>query len=379
MVPAAVDSDGGAEVRRFEATGGPRRGSRSGWIVAGFAVVIAAVAVAGAGFVVLRPAEDPLTATAYTTVPVEQGQVGSSLRLNTVAVWEPTPVGVNRVSGVVTGVEVAAGDEVGAGDTVYTVNLRPVVVAAGAVPAFRAISRGDQGTDVAQLQLLLAQLGHYAGPADGTVGWGTVTAIRAWQKASGVAQTGVVEWGDVVFVPSLPTRVSLDPAVVGVGKTLTGGEEVVRGLPASPVFTIPMTDAQASMVPIGTHVRVTAPDGSEWSAVAADKTSDSETQTVTVGLTGIDGGAVCGEACGSIPVTAEVRLSSEIETVPTVEGLVVPSAALVTDASGQVSVVDEDGARRAVTVRASARGMSVIDGVDEGLRVRVPAGNGAPG
>ncbi|ANG84849.1 hypothetical protein [Microbacterium aurantiacum] len=106
---------------------------------------------------------------------------------------------------------------------------------------------------------------------------------------------------------------------------------------------------------------------------------DVETQTVVIGLTGPGGGTVCGEACGLVPVTGEARLSSVIVTVPTVEGLVVPSAALVTDASGQVSVIVEDGERVPVTVVTSARGMSVIEGASEGVRVRVPAVDGAAG
>lgn len=354
---------------------------RSWWPVA-VAVLVALVVVGLAGWAaatVLRPADDPLEATAFTYVTVEQGSVGSSISLNTVAEWTPTPVGSNQAAGVVTGVAVQPGDEVSQASVLYTVNLRPVVVAQGEVPAFRAIELDAQGADVAQLQAMLQSLGLYAGAVDGEAGSGTVQAIMAWQKNLGVAQTGVVALGDVIFVPTLPTRVSLDPEVIARGASLSGGEEVVLGLPPAPEFALPVTEAQAGMIPTGTQVQITAPDGSVWEAVSTDQVADVETQTIIVGLAAPDGGVVCGESCGLVPVTGEARLSSVIVTVPTVEGLVVPSAALVTDASGEVAVIDEAGARMAVAVVTSARGMSVVEGVEEGTRVRVPAVEGGAG
>lgn len=355
---------------------------RSRWWPKVIAIVVAVVAVAAVGWAaatVLRPADDPLDATEYTFVTVEPGVVGSSISLNTVAEWTPTPVGANNAAGVVTEVSVAPGDEVSQGSVLYTVNLRPVVVAQGAVPAFRAIGSGVQGTDVAQLQSMLAAEGHYSGEIDGKAGAGTVRSITAWQRALGVAATGTVEFGDVIFVPTLPTRVSLDDEVIARGATLTGGEEVVLGLPAAPEFALPVTDAQAAMIPTGTQVQVTAPDGSTWEAVSTDQVADPQSGTIRVGLSGADGAALCADACALVPVTGEALLSSVIVTVPTVEGLVVPSAALVTGASGQVAVVDASGERIPVTVVTSARGMSVVDGVDQGTRVRVPAVEGPAG
>ena len=54
-----------------------------------------------------------------------------------------------------------------------------------------------------------------------------------------------------------------------------------------------------------------------------------------------------------------------------------PSAALTTNAAGEIALIDESGARIPVTVVTSARGMSVIEGADAGARVRVPAVEGA--
>lgn len=350
-----------------------RRGRVGVWVVA---LVVAVVLAGGAGWAlatVLRPAEDPLSATGFTFVSVEPGEVGSSLHLNTVAAWQPVPVGVNRAVGVVTGVAVAPGDEVSAGSVLYTVGLRPVVIAQGEVPAFRAIGSGTVGADVAQLQLMLSQLGFFDGEVDGEAWWSTGEAIADWQESLGLQRTGTVEAGDVIFVPALPTRVSLDAETVARGMSLGGGEEVVLALPSSPVFTVPVTATQANMISTGTQVQIAAPVGGVWEAVTADQVVDEQSQSVIVHLRAPEDGVVCGEECGQIPVIGEARLSSTIVTVPTVVGLVVPSAALVTGASGRVGVIDESGAHHAVTVVSSARGMSVIEGVAQGTRVRVPA------
>ncbi len=338
------------------------------------ALLMVGAGVGWAGATVLRPAEDPLESTPFTFFAVEQGEVGSSLSLNTVAEWSSVPAGANLRQGVVTGVAVAPGDEVSQGSVLYSIDLRPVVVAAGEVPAFRALQEGTQGPDVAQLQGMLTAVGQYAGPADGRAGPGTVAAIKRWQRTLGVPQTGVVELGDVIFVPQLPTRVTLDAETIARGNSVSPGTEVVQTLAAAPRFTIPVTESQAALIPAGTRVEITSPEGGMWEAVAADQQGDDTNGTVTVTLIGPDDRPICGAECGQVPVSGDVLLSSRIVTVETVAGLVVPSAALTSDASGATAViVGDEGERVAVTVEASARGMSVVTGVPEGTRVRVPA------
>lgn len=156
------------------------------------AIGAVALVVVGAGVgwgltTVLAPGDDVLESTSYTYVDVEAGQVGSSVQLNTVAEWALVPVGTNRATGIVTGVSVAAGDEVAQGSTLYTVALRPIVVAQGEVPAFRAIGQDTEGPDVAQLQQMLAAEGFYSGSVDGEAGPATVRAIKAWQRSLDVA------------------------------------------------------------------------------------------------------------------------------------------------------------------------------------------------
>lgn len=340
----------------------------------GIAVVVALLA-GGAGWAIATVLDEPeevLESTPFTFVEVVEGEVGSSINLNTVAEWTPVPVGVTQASGTVTTVNVEPGQEVAAGTVLFTVNLRPVVIARGDVPGFRSMAVGTTGTDVAQLQQFLTALGLYAGPSDGAFGQVTAASVRAWQRTLGVQASGVVEPGDLIFVPTLPTRVALDAEKVVRGATVTAGDAVVSGLPESPEFIIPVTEQQASLLITGTRVEITSPSGQAWEGFAGEQSSD-ENGLIQVALAGRDGAIICAEACGEIPVTEPALLLSRIITVESVAGLTVPSAALVTDASGVVSVIDVDGESLPVRVVTSARGMSVIEGVDAGLRVRVPA------
>lgn len=352
------------------------RSPRWPWVVVS-AVVLLALGAAGAWAVltILRPAEDPLASTEHTYVEVSEGSVGTSIALNTVAAWDQVPVASNQASGIVTAIAVDAGAEVQQGSTLYTVGLRPVVAGQGDVPMFRDIGAGTSGADVRQLQELLAALGYYGGAIDGKAEQGTAAAIKSWQGALGVEKTGVVAVGDVVFLPQLPTRVAFDPELISRGVTLSGGEAGILGLSAAPRFWIPVTDSQAAMISDGGAVEVSAPDGQLWHGVAGEQKRNAEDNTVTVAVTGVDGAALCGDACVQIPVSGQSTLPSKIVTVEQVDGLVVPSAALVTTADGVTAVIDGDDNRIPVEVVASAKGMSVITGVEDGLRVRVPAGD----
>ena len=344
-----------------------------GWVAVTLGILVIGTGVGWAGAVILIPPKDILDSSSFTYVEVVDGEVGSSINLNTVAAWTPIPVGSNLASGTVTSVNLSAGQEVGVGSVLYTVNLRPVVVGQGQIPSFQPLSLGASGADVAQLQSMLSSLGFYSYEVDGEFDWITQQAVQDWQTALGIDDDGSVQAGDIIYVPTLPTRLSLDTDKVSRGASLSGGEEVLRGLPASPTFTIPVTQTQAALIPAGTRVEITGPDGQLWAGYAADHQPSDQGEGFTVVLQGADGGTICGDDCGSIQVSEEALLRSRIVTVETVRGLTVPSAALRSASDGSLVVVDRKGVEHPVTVVESARGMSVIEGVAVGTSVRVPA------
>lgn len=341
--------------------------------VLGWAAVVLVVGLLGGWALrtVLSPQTDLLDAPGYTLVVAEQGTVGQVLRLNTSAVWEAEAVLANQAAGTVTGVDLTAGTEVGPGARLYSVDLRPVVVAAGVVPAFRDLSQGVRGADVAQLQGMLAALGHSPGDPDGVFDGAVDSAVRSWQRQLGITVDGVVRRGDVVFVPSLPARLALAPEVV-VGATLTGGEPTVQVLPASPVFSIVLPENQARLVNTGMLVDITVENAGPWSAQVTAVVAGDQSSGLRAELGGVDGAPICDDDCASIPYGQEVLLPSVIHVVPEVSGVTVPAAAVITDASGRTGVVLESGEFQPVAVVAGASGLVVVEGIEAGTRVRTP-------
>src|SRR5690606_14909066 len=126
--------------------------------------------------------------------------------------------------------------------------------------------------------------------------------------------------GDVVLVPSLPTRISLDADKVVRGASLGASDPVISGLPAAPTFRVPVTDTQSAMMPNGTRVEVTGPDGQAWEGFVVDRATQQQGGTIDVILGGADGAPVCGTECGAISVTEQSLLRSQVVTVETVTG-----------------------------------------------------------
>ena len=324
-----------------------------------------------AASVSLEPPDDPLGEPVPVEYTVSDGVVGRSLRFASVASWQFRDLARNAASGVVTSVEVAPGDVVAAGEVLYSVGLRPVVVAAGATPMFRDLRLNSDGPDVAQLQDLLASRGFYSGEIDGEFGSGVRTAVRDWQDSLGLEDDGVVRIGDVMFVPSLPARVVLADEVTG-GAPLAGGEVVVRELVGDPEFVIPLSPEQRSLVPLSADVFVTY-DGGVWSGRIVEAVEDELRGELLLVLEGSGGGSVCGSDCAAVvPLVGETSFSTEIVVVPETEGPVVPVAGVVTNPDGSTSVRMAGGEMAEVTVVVVADGLAVVEGVSAGDVILLP-------
>ena len=337
-------------------------------------VLLAAVGLVGfwAGRVALEPPEDPLAVdVGPVTYVVDSGEVGRSLSFSAVAEWGLVPVGRNGAVGVVTAVEVDAGELVESGDVLYTVGLRPVVVAVGSVPMFRDLGRGVSGDDVVQLQGLLAGLGFYAGEQTGTLDAATESAVRVWQESLGLDDTGVVAAGDVVFVPVLPAPLAFSEALE-VGARLSGGEELVLRVPDVPVFRVPLSIDQRDLVPLSAPVRVRYPEG-VWEGRIEQAVELPERGQLDLILAAVDGGAVCGDDCARwVSVTRPTDFGVEIVVIPRVEGPVVPVAAIISDPGNRTFVLTDAGEEVDIEVVASAGGIAVVDGVEVGTVIQIP-------
>lgn len=353
----------------------PRR--RPSWLlfaVSTLAALVIGAAVTWSAVQVFVPPEDETGRSQAATVQVTQGTVGSTLQFSAVAAWESTTAAHNGSSGVITTIDIEQGEQVSAGQRLLTVSERPVVAGQGTVPAHGTLQEGSRGEVVRQLQQFLLDADYLQGDADGRFGSYTRLAVRAWQADAGFPVTGVVERGDIVWLPTLPTGVTVDEEILAVGNEVVPGEGAIRSLGESPAFTMPLANQQAQLIPDGTEVTITALDGAEWQAVVTGRgPSPESSETVILQLSGIGDQLICDD-CSTIPATGQTLLSSVIHVLPPKDGLVVPVGAIQTDASGATFLETADGIHHPVEIVQTAQGMALIEGVDAGTEVVIPAG-----
>jgi len=100
--------------------------------------------------------------------------------------------------------------------------------------SFVRLEQGDVSEDVRLLQERLIELGYLSGTADGQFGANTKLAVKRFQKALGLSQTGVatVSLQEKLFMSSAPVYIptTVTPAPTqAVGSNTAGYEALVRG------------------------------------------------------------------------------------------------------------------------------------------------------
>ncbi len=333
------------------------------WVLA--CVVCAAVGVL-CGRWAFTPPSVATEASTIATTQVSSITIGQK-RTVTVSVNRPiAPLGVGAASGTITSIEVAEGAMVDAGAVLYRVNLRPVVVAQGTVPAFRDLAEGAVGDDVTQLQNFLVAQGLLR-EATGTFRGETTAAVRAWQASLGVERTGVVLAGDLIFAETLPAFV-VPADSVRVGSQVAVGDVVLNSVGTVPEFRAveTITGGLESDKP----VQVALGGTTREAKVGARETTESS--AVLVQLTAPDGSPLCPSPCDVIPFTTEQTLLQGFQVVvPDTTGLGVPVAAVWFRADGSPYVVDETGTEHPITIEAQGQGQAIISGVADGTTVRL--------
>jgi peptidoglycan hydrolase-like protein with peptidoglycan-binding domain len=285
---------------------------------------------------------------------------------------------VGQIQGTVTSVP-AVGTVIERGQSLYSVDNRPVPLLYGDVPAWRAMSEGTTGPDVRQLEENLVALG-YATESELTVDdrytSATAAAVRRWQNALGVDQTGVVELGQAVF---LPGAVRVSEIKAEKGSATAPGSPVLGATTTSRVVKIDLDAAKQSLVKVGDTVEVKLPGGRTTTGVISSVAGAVETrgqgedarQVIPVTVTLHDPAAA-----GNLD-QAPVRVGITSESRKGV--LTVPVNALLALAEGGygVRVLDGSPSGRIVPVTTGlfARGLVEVsgDGLQEGMKVEVPA------
>ncbi|WP_157875271.1 peptidoglycan-binding protein [Arthrobacter sp. PAMC 25486] len=303
------------------------------------------------------------------TFTVRQGSLGKAITLNAAAAWGSEASGINRAAGVVTSMEPVADPKV-SGDPIYAADLAPVALVAGSTPAFREITTGTEGPDVVQLAAMLAERGYGVDPETSKVDWVFAQAIKAWQRDIGAKDTGTVANGAVIFAPGLPARIQFDPDIISVGATLAGGEKVLTVASAVPEFTIEVPNEQAQTIPVGTPVSIKNGEA-RWPGQVSGIRELANGSNKLLVLGSATDTPICGADCGALTAVKDALFPTEITLVPHQEGLVVPSSAIRTNASGGTSVMLASGTDQPVEVVGTSSGMSIVTGVDAGTVIQL--------
>ncbi|MDN3265255.1 peptidoglycan-binding domain-containing protein [Streptomyces sp. CSDS2] len=398
-----------------------RRGRRTA-LIACAVVVVAAVAVVGAlglgggddGDPSAPPRSGSVVSVTRATLTERtslEGQLGYGTEL-------PLPV---KAQGTVTWLP-ETGATVERGDELLRVDDRPVILMYGSLPMYRPLGltaqeneqgpddqnpenqrqndgggagespnpsrsqapRGPgssqaprelKGMDVMQFEANLAALGYTGFTVDEKFTDLTAAAVKRWQKSLGVAQTGTVDVGDVIYSAS---EVRIGRPGTRLGSAV--GENTLTYTGTTRKVTVNASATEASWAVRGARVTVRLPNGN---SVQGKVAAIGRQATAPEGGGGEGGGTA---RPATIPVTVTIedqravgRLESGPVTVEYVgeearDVLTVPVSALVALAEGGHGLETADGRFVAVQTGMFADGKVEVRGaaVREGMKVRIP-------
>ncbi|MEV4089107.1 peptidoglycan-binding protein, partial [Nonomuraea fuscirosea] len=324
----------------------------------------AGVLEAGAGptraAAVLPPATTTVTRQTLNDTRDADGELG----------YGPVTTAVSRQPGTVTWLP-GSGATISRGRSLFRVDDKPVVLMYGDRPAYRDLRSGMEGKDVENLERNLDKLGYDGFTVDDEFTWDTAQAVMEWQEDRGLAETGVVELGRVVFAPGKVRVESLDTEE---GAPVTPGMKVLTYTGTAKVITVQLDAEDQRMARKGAKVEVTLPDGkdvkgkvTEVATVIVPGEGQEEPQTRVEALVSIGAAkAAKGLDKASVDVTFTAAQRKNVLTVPI--------AALVALQEGGFGLeVVEGGKSRYVGVEtglyAGGRVEVSGDGLSEGMTV----------
>ena len=360
---------------------------RKPWVLAAAAVVlIAAVAI---GVVVVTSGGGKATptaqASAVNTATVDRGTLSDMVSQYGILSYRARSDGspyavINRAGGTYTELP-SAGDKVDCGAVIYRVNNQPVLLLCGPMPAYRSLSEGDSGLDVAALNANLVHLGYATrkqlDPSSQDFSSATAAALKKLQAKLGEEQTGSLDLGQAVF---LPESVRIAKVTAELGGSAQPGTQVAQATSDTLEVEVNLDPSQQREVKTGDRAQITLPDNTSV-AGKVDRLG-------RVAQTGQDPNA-------GATIPAYIRLDhprqarsldqAPVQVAITTKGvanaLSVPVTAIVGRSGGgfAVEVVRADGQRELVAVKlglfdsAGGRVQVVESALHEGELVVVPS------
>jgi hypothetical protein len=331
------------------------------------AAAVVAVATATGGVAVMSGAKQATAAARQLpvgTAQVERRTLSAMVSQGGILTYRARSDGspysvINQARGTYTALP-ALGQVVRQGHVLYRVNDRPVVLLHGSTPAYRSLSAGASGRDVAELNADLVALGYATraqlSPKSASFGPATTTAVDKLQASLGVSQNGTLTLGQAVFEP---TAVRVTSLSAQIGGSAQPGQTVMQATSTTRQVQVASSASQQTSMAVGDKVSITLPNnrttpgvvssvatvatcpsssgsggsGSSSAAPGTDTCSSgtgSTTPTITVDVTPSDPAAT--GAWDQAPVQVGITTAS----VP--NALVVPVTALLARSGGGYAV-----------------------------------------
>lgn len=339
------------------------------------AIVVAAGGAYGARAALTRDASDPAAATPTDreTTAIEVRDLVDRATLDGTLGYADERVLPGSRPGTLTAIA-AEGKIVERGEALYVVDGdRKVRLLYGSIPAWRPFRAGmSDGVDVKQLEQNLKALGFSPGTVDEEFTSASEAALKDWQDAIGVAETGVLEQGSFVFLPG-PRRIGEHQAKLG--DQVGPGSPVTVTTSTTRVVTVDLSARRQRLVKAGDAVQIELPTGRIVNGTV--------TEVGKVATASSDQGIPGADADATIAVTITLAKNAQVDgldeapvevlvATDVAEGvLAVPVSALLATAGGGYALELTDGTLVPVETGSFADGWVEVegDGLAAGTRV----------
>jgi len=239
---------------------------RRTWAAAATAV-LAVATVVGGGLALSGTRQQALAVQPPSagTATVEKRTLSAMVSQPGILTYRARPDGspysvVNQVRGTYTRLP-TAGQVIHQGRVLYRVNDRPVVLLQGSTPAYRRLSAGASGPDVAELNADLVTLGYASArqlhARSALFGPHTTRALLRLQASVGMTPTGTLALGQAVFEPA---EVRVTAVAAQPGGRADPGEIVLRATSTTRQVQVALEASQQTEVAVGNKVSITLPD-----------------------------------------------------------------------------------------------------------------------
>lgn len=242
------------------------------WIIAGVAALLVTAGVLAFTWTRRAPAQ-PEQPSAPKTVAVVKTDLTDTREFKATLGFGAAQQVIGKRPGTLTWLP-APGTVVDRGKHVYKVDNRPVWLFFGDTPLWRNLDKpGIKGPDVKIVKDNLAALGYKSGGAADELTPATIDAVKRWQKAEKVDQSGVVELADVVV---LPGKVRVESVTA---KLSAPGEGPLMSVTAPGKAVDASVDArQADVFRKDMKVTVVLPNGKETSGTVRSVSTEVKEQ-----------------------------------------------------------------------------------------------------